>query len=193
MPGAGPLPEVFGKYRLVRKLGQGGMGAVYLAHDTQLDRDVALKVPHLGEEAGPEVLARFLREARAAAKLHHPNVCPIHEVGEVNGAPYFTMPLIEGPSLSAVLRANGPLGQREAAALVARVAQALALAHGRGVVHRDLKPSNILLDARGEPVVTDFGLARVAEGRSRLTPSGAVLGTPAYMPPEQARGDVRAV
>ncbi len=182
------LPEQFGRYRIVRQLGRGGMGTVYLAHDTQLDRLVALKVPHFVAD-DPTALERFYREARVAATLDHPNLCPIHDVGQYEGVHYLTMPYIEGEPLSASLAASSPAPQRQIAALVRQLALALEEAHRRGVIHRDLKPSNIMMNRRGEPVVMDFGLARQTDsGDVRLTQSGAIVGTPAYMPPEQVDG-----
>jgi hypothetical protein len=190
----GPLPEQFGRYRVVRPLGRGGMGSVYLAHDPQLDRPVALKVPHFGPGDGPDIRERFFREARAAATLAHPNVCPVYDVGEVDGTPYLTMAYVEGQSLAEFRRAHGPLPERQAAAIVRTLAVALQDAHTHGVIHRDLNPANVLLDRREEPVVMDFGLARrVNKDDPRLTHSGAVLGTPAYMPPEQVNGDLDAM
>ncbi len=188
-----PLSETFGRYRILRALGRGGMGAVYLAHDTLLDRQVALKVPHFGP-GEPSAAERFRREARAAGALHHPNLCPVYDVGRVGGRDYLTMRFIPGESLAARLRRTGPPPERDAARLAAQVAGALEAAHQGGVVHRDLKPGNILFDERGEPVVTDFGLARrVGPDDPRLTESGAVIGTPAYMPPEQIGCDPDAL
>jgi hypothetical protein len=175
-------------------LGKGGMGAVYLAHDTQLDRPVALKVPTFAADDDSQVLERFYREARAAATVFHPNVCPVHDVGEIDGVPYLTMGYIEGKPLGEFVAGCKGLTPRQAAALVRKVALALAEAHKRGVIHRDLKPANIMIDRRGEPVLMDFGLARRARpGDVRLTQQGATMGTPAYMPPEQASGDLSAV
>jgi serine/threonine protein kinase len=185
------LPASFGHYRLTRLLGQGGMGTVYLAHDTQLDRQVALKIPQLG--SGAQVLARFYAEARAAAALHHPNICPIHDVGEHDGLPYLTMAYIEGKPLDELVRAR-PLQPRQSVVLVRKLALALAEAHKHNVIHRDLKPGNIMLDRRGEPVIMDFGLARrLQSGDPRMTQDGMALGTPAYMPPEQVRGKMDAI
>jgi predicted Ser/Thr protein kinase len=189
----GDIPDRIGRYRVVRRLGHGGMGSVYLGHDDELDRPVAVKVPHFAAEDGSDVRERFRREARAAAALDHPNLCRVHDVGEWHGGPFLTMAYIEGRPL-AELTADGPLPGDRAVELVRKVAEAVAYAHSRGVVHRDLKPSNILIDARGEPVVTDFGLALRAEaGDERLTQAGTPLGTPAYMSPEQIAGDPGAV
>jgi serine/threonine protein kinase len=184
----------FGRYQIVRTLGQGGMGAVYLAQDTQLDRRVALKIPHLPPGSGPEVLERFYREARAAAALNHPNLCPIYDVGQVDGAPYLTMAYIEGRPLSELIGHDKPLPQRQAAAVIRKLARALQEAHARGVVHRDLKPANVLVNPKRDVVIVDFGLARRDGGvDARLTKSGMILGTPAYMSPEQVAGDSAAV
>ncbi len=184
-----PLPERIGPYRIVKKLGQGGMGAVYLAEDTRLGRKVALKVPQFRPEDGRAVCDRFLREAKLAAQLNHPNICPLHDVGEADGRPYLTMAFIEGRPLSDFVRPGKPLPPRTAAALVAKLALALAEAHAAGIVHRDLKPANVTIDRRKEPIVMDFGLARNLDPRaSRHTQEGALLGTPAFMSPEQAEG-----
>jgi hypothetical protein len=185
----GSLPEQFGRYRILRRLGQGGMGSVFLAHDTQLDRQVALKVPQLAASPESEVVQRFLREARAVATLEHPNVCPVYDVGCIDGVPYLTLAYLDGQPLSERLRESGPLPQREAAALVRDLALALAYVHRQGVVHRDLKPSNVMLNSQGRPIVVDFGLAvRLNRADPRLTVSGALVGTPAYLAPEQVEG-----
>lgn len=179
-----------GRYRMIRQLGQGNMGSVYLAEDTRLGRQVALKVPHFRPDDGPEVRARFFREARALAALRHPNLCPIFDVGEQHGVPFLIMAYLEGGSLSQALKGCPPWPQHAAAALVRQLALGLAAAHDCGIVHRDLKPANVLLTARNEPVVVDFGLARRAgPDEIRLTGTGSLLGTPAYMAPEQAAGD----
>src|SRR5262249_27320199 len=150
------------------------MGTVYLAHDTQLDRQVALKIPRARTEDDEKVRARFrarfFREAQAAAALHHPNICPVHDVGAIDGVQYLTMAYIEGQPLSQYLESRGPLPEPEAALLVHKLALALAVAHGRGIVHRDLKPSNMMLNAQGDPVIMDFGLARRdSSDQARLT------------------------
>jgi class 3 adenylate cyclase/tetratricopeptide (TPR) repeat protein len=187
-------PARFGRYTLVKLLGRGGMGAVYLANDSLLDRDVALKVPHPDVAADPEVLERFYREARSAARLRHPNICPVYDVGECDGWHYLTMAYVEGRPLSALVRefAEQP---RRTAELIRTLALALDRAHAEGIIHRDLKPANVMLTPEGEPVVMDFGLARqVRHGPdANLSSSGTVLGTPAYMPPEQALGDTDAI
>jgi serine/threonine protein kinase/WD40 repeat protein/HEAT repeat protein len=181
-------PEQFGRYRVLKKLGQGGMGAVYLAHDAQLDRQVALKVPRFAPEDGPEILERFLREARAAATMQHPNICPVYDVGQIDGIHYASMAFLDGKTLSELIRAGKLLPQRPAAAIVRKLALALEEAHGLGIIHRDLKPANVMINQRKEPVVMDFGLARrLNKEDARLTQTGDVMGTPAYMSPEQVR------
>jgi hypothetical protein len=190
----GDLPEEFGRYRIQRRLGRGGMGTVHLALDTELHRPVALKVPSAGAGGKPELIERLLREARAAAALRHPNVCPVYDVGRINGVPYLTMAYIEGRTLQDVLDAGEGPEPAESAALVRRLALALQEAHALGLVHRDLKPSNIMIDRAGEPVVMDFGLVRRAGAADvQLTHSGVMLGTPSYMAPEQVNGDVEAM
>jgi formylglycine-generating enzyme required for sulfatase activity len=192
MPGPEDLPEDFGRYRILTRLGQGGMGSVYLAQDTQLDRRVALKVPHFTEEE-PSSLERFRREAQLAARINHPNFCPVHDVGVFQGLDYFTMPIIEGTPLSSLVGPSKPWFPRDAAELLRKVALAVAQLHVCGIIHRDLKPSNIIIRSDGEPVLMDFGLALPFEARTRLTSTGEPLGTPAYMPPEQARGELKRI
>jgi serine/threonine protein kinase len=193
-PEAPALPEQFGRYRILRPLGKGGMGTVYLAQDGQLDRRVALKVPHFAPGDGPEVKERFFREAKSAATIEHPNICPVYDVGTLAGIHYLAMAYIEGRSLAEAIRGGKPVPERQAAALVRKLALALAEAHQRGIVHRDLKPSNVMINQRGEPVIMDFGLARrLNQEESRLTQQGDILGTPAYMSPEQIRGDPEAL
>ncbi len=188
-----PLPETFGRYRIRGVLGRGGMGAVYIAHDTQLDRGVALKVPFLAAAEKPAVLERFYREARLAATVMHPNVCPIYDVGEIDGIPYLTMGLLEGKLLADLIRPDRLLTAHQVAPLVRKVALALEAAHQKGVIHRDLKPSNIMIGRDSEPVVMDFGLARQVNQDRRITQVGAIVGTPAYLPPEQLSGNPDAV
>lgn len=181
----------FGRYRIDKKVGEGGMGAVYLAHDTTLNRQVALKIPFFGSNKATAA-ARFLREAQAAAGLQHPNVCPIYDVGQVGDTHFLCMPFIAGRPLSDRVAPGRPLAPPEAARIVRTVALAMQIAHARGVIHRDLKPVNIMMDDRAEPVIMDFGLARTGGSGSgpQLTVQGDIMGTPAYMPPEQVRGDV---
>jgi serine/threonine protein kinase len=192
-PAPASLPERFGRYRILRQLGKGGMGTVYLARDTELDRQVALKVPRFADDTNPAVIERFAREARAAAGLAHPNLCPVFDVGQIDGIRYVTMAYIEGQPLSELIGTGKPLPQRAAAALVRKLALAMQEAHAHGVIHRDLKPANIIVNKKNEPVITDFGLARRAQEDVRLTQSGSVLGTPAYMSPEQVDGDSKAI
>ena len=191
----GDLPSTFGRYQIIRKLGQGGMGAVYLAHDDELDRDVALKVPSLSEGGNnTELLQRFQREAKAAASFHHPNFCPIHEVGKVGDRPYLAMAYVEGQTLTSRVNRDQPMEPRAAAELVSTLAMAMAEAHKKGILHRDLKPANVMIDVRGQPIVMDFGLARrVSGGDPELTGSNAMLGTISYMSPEQVRADKAAL
>lgn len=187
--GSEGLPETFGHYRIVRKLGQGGMATVYLAEDTILHRQVAVKVPLSEVQRSEAMLARFLREARSAAQLSHPHICQIYEAREIDGRHYIGMEFVDGKPLSAATRGK-PVKERQAASLVRKIALAVSAAHAKGLIHRDLKPSNVMLTAKGEPKVTDFGLAKgLTSDAARITHSGAVLGTPAYMPKEQALGD----
>jgi hypothetical protein len=185
-----PLPRTFGDFDLVEELGRGGMGIVYKARQRGLKRTVALKMILRGELATPADLARFQAEAAAAAHLSHPNIVPIYDAGAVDGQAYFSMRCIEGQTLGALM-SHGPLRAHDAARYLVGVARAVHYAHERGVLHRDLKPSNVLIDASGQPHVTDFGLAkRVATAtsvrpESGLTLSGAIIGTPTYMAPEQ--------
>jgi len=191
-PGGIPLPASFGDYDLLEEIGRGGMGIVYRATQRSLGRTVAIKMLLRRDLASRADLARFRSEAEAAARLDHPGIVPIFEVGESDGHPFYSMRLIEGTTLAKQL-ADGPLPPREAAALLAKVADAVQAAHDRGVLHRDLKPSNILIDPSGRPHVSDFGLAKRIEEDQSVTHTGAILGTPCYMSPEQAagsRGDV---
>jgi eukaryotic-like serine/threonine-protein kinase len=199
-PGASPpatppegtaLPQVPG-HEVRGVLGRGGMGVVYRAWDLRLNRPVALKMLLAGAYADPADRARFQREAEAVAGLCHPNIVQVHDVGEVGGRPYFTMEFVEGGDLAGRIQ-GAPQPARQAAALVATLAEAVHAAHQSGIVHRDLKPSNVLLTKDGTPKVTDFGLARRLEGDGGLTVSGTPMGTPSYMAPEQARGDKRAL
>ncbi len=197
--GPGSHIRYFGNYELLEEIARGGMGVVYKARQTNLKRIVALKMILAGQLATSEDVKRFYAEAQAAARLEHPHIVPIFEIGQAEGQHYFSMALVEGESLAQRI-ARGVLDPREAAHIMHKVAQAISFAHVEGVIHRDLKPANILLDKSGEPHVTDFGLAkRVAaehsgdSSREQLTVTGQVLGTPSYMPPEQASGKVGEV
>lgn len=212
------LPRVFGSYQLISELGRGGMGVVYKARQEDLDRVVAVKMILSSHLASAEQVRRFQAEARAAAKLRHSHIVPIHEVGQCNGQDYFTMEYIEGQSLAqrieAVKKAMGPIFAKrraqteggsdrsgksesshfspdvpEAVRILSAIARAVDYLHRQGIVHRDLKPSNILLDAQGEPYLTDFGLAKIFAPDVQRTATGVIAGTPAYMSPEQAAGN----
>ena len=193
VPAAGGVPpQRIGGYEILGEIARGGMGIVYAARQTRLDRVVALKVMNGGRLDRADHVARFQVEAHAAANLAHPNIVPIHEIGEDHGCHYFSMALVEGMTLADRLE-HGALPPREAAMLAATLARAVHYAHQRGVLHRDLKPTNVLLDRNGEPHLTDFGLAKILERDVALTATDVLMGTPAYMSPEQAKGDSRAV
>jgi len=182
-----PLPETFGDYELLEKVGEGGMGVVFRARQKSLDRIVAVKLLRLGPHAAPEFVKRFRAEAVAAASLQHSHIVGIHEVGSHQGQQFFVMDYVEGQSLARLV-GNHPLPARQAAQYVRTIAEAVHYAHERGLLHRDLKPANVLVDAENQVRVMDFGLARRLEGDSELTLTGQVLGSPHYMPPEQAAG-----
>src|SRR5216684_2026169 len=186
--GGTAIPEELGDYQLMEKIGCGGQGVVYRARQKSLNRIVALKVIGLGRWATRAHIKRFRREAEAAASLDHPCIVPIYEVDEGDGSCYFSMKLIEGGQLDEVVK-RMPMSVRQAAELMAKVARTVHYAHEHGVLHRDIKPGNILLDAKGEPHLTDFGLARLLESESTVTRTLEVLGTPSYMAPEQAVGN----
>src|SRR5437870_5236315 len=177
-----------GDYELVEEVGRGGQGVVFRARQKSLNRTVALKVITLGQWASKPHLKRFRREAEAAASLDHPGIVPIYEVGERDGSCYFSMKFVEGGQLDEVVR-RAPMSIRQAAELIAKVARTVHYAHEHGILHRDIKPGNILLDGKGEPHLTDFGLARLVETESTVTRTLEVLGTPSYMAPEQAIGN----
>ena len=183
---AGELPQVSG-YEIEAVLGRGGMGIVYKARDLRLNRPIALKMLLTGAFASAAERERFLREAEAEAGLGHPHIVQVHQVGDHEGRPYFTMEYVDGGSLAQQLQGT-PQRARQAAALVATLAQAVHAAHQRGIIHRDLKPANVLLTADGTPKIADFGLAGRLEGTAGLTQTGVPMGTPSYMAPEQARG-----
>ncbi|RME71064.1 MAG: serine/threonine protein kinase, partial [Planctomycetota bacterium] len=180
-----------GDFVLERKIGQGGMGEVYLAHQVSLDRTVAVKVLPRSLASQENFIERFQREAKAAANLIHPNVIQIYSIGVEQGTPYFAMEYVEGEDLAQRLKRQGRLGYEEAVDIVAGVANALACAYEKNIVHRDIKPSNIMIDKNGVVKVMDFGLAKATHGQEglNLTQSGMIMGTPNYMSPEQARGE----
>src|SRR5437773_994499 len=185
---AAELLGELGDYELLEEVGRGGQGVVFRARQKSLNRTVALKVISLGQWASKAHVKRFRREAEAAASLDHPSIVPIHEVGERDGSCYFSMQFIEGGQLDKVVRRT-PISIRQAAELIAKVARTVNYAHEHGILHRDVKPGNILLDSKGEPHLTDFGLARLVEAESTVTRTLEVLGTPSYMAPEQAGGN----
>jgi len=207
--GQAALPRTFGTYELLEEVARGGMGIVYRARQMQIDRNVAVKVLAAGLFASPDFVKRFRTEAEAVASLDHPNIVPIYEVGECEGHPFFSMKFVEGGSLAKRVSSNqfsvfsadhtttGDKLNTEhwtlntIATLVAKLARAVHYAHQRGILHRDIKPGNVLLDPQGEPHLTDFGLAKLVEKDSTLTRTMAMLGTPSYMSPEQARGEAR--
>src|SRR5437870_4256938 len=182
----------FGDYELLEEVGRGRQGVVYRARQKSLNRTVALKVIGLGNWATEAHVKRFRREAEAAASLEHPGIIPIHEVGERDGSCYFSMKFVEGGQLDDVVR-RAPMSIRQSVELIVKVARIVHYAHEHGILHRDIKPGNILLDAKGEPHLTDFGLARLVESESSVTHTLEVLGTPSYMAPEQAVGNNAAV
>src|SRR5207302_1094774 len=189
---AAELLGELGDYELLGEVGRGGQGVVFRARQKSLNRTVALKVISLGQWASKAHLKRFRREAEAAAGLDHPGIVPIYEVGERDGSCYFSMQFVEGGQLDEVVRRT-PFSIRHAAELIAKIARIIHYAHEHGILHRDIKPGNILLDGKGEPHLTDFGLARLVETESTMTRTLDVLGTPSYMAPEQAMGNNAAV
>src|SRR5437588_5135907 len=182
-----PLRMNFGDYELLEEIGRGGQGVVYRARQKSLNRTVALKIIGLGHWATKAHLTRFRLEAEAAASLDNPCIVPIHEIGERDGSCYFSMKFFEGGQLDQVV-ARAPISIRRAAELISKLARTVHYAHEHGILHRDIKPGNILFDAKGEPHLTDFGLARLLETKSTVTHTMDVLGTPSYMAPEQASG-----
>ena len=187
-----PLQIKFGDYELLEEIGRGGQGVVYRARQKSLNRTVALKIIGLGHWATEAHLKRFRLEAEAAASLDNPYIVPIHEIGEREGSYYFSMKFVEGGPLDQMV-ARAPISIRRAAELISKLARTVHYAHERGILHRDIKPGNILLDATGKPHLTDFGLARLVETESTVTRTTEVLGTPSYMAPEQASGDIKAI
>jgi serine/threonine protein kinase len=180
------IGAIVGTYRLIKEVGRGGMGTVFLAEDTRLGRQVAIKAPLLVNEDVARALARFQQEAHTAAALHHPNLCPIYEAGVVQGRPYMAMAFIDGKPLTQILKSGKRLPIATALTLVRKIALAVDEVHKAGIIHRDLKPSNVMITKDSEPVVMDFGLAlRTDREHSQITKSGFVVGTPTYMSPEQ--------
>jgi serine/threonine-protein kinase len=179
------LPEKIGHYTIVSELGRGGMGVVYKAHEDSLNRFVAIKV--LGDHlaADEQFLSRFLREARAAGALSHPNVIPIYFIGEDNGRHYFAMEFVSGRSVMAMIRQEGKINNPRAAQIVLQAAHGLSAAHEKGIIHRDIKPANLMVDDRGVVKIADFGIALAAQAQARLTATGTLMGTPGYLSPEQ--------
>nr|MCU0978409.1 serine/threonine protein kinase [Pirellulaceae bacterium] len=185
--GTGLAGRTFADYELLEEIARGGMGVVYKARQRSLNRTVAVKMILAGHLASPADHERFHAEAEAAANLDHPGIVPVFQVGEHEGQHFYSMGFVDGQTLTERL-AQGPVAPREAALLTRDVAEAVQYAHSQGVVHRDLKPGNILLDRAGRPRVADFGLAKRVASETHLTMTGQVLGTPSFMPPEQARG-----
>jgi serine/threonine protein kinase len=183
----------FGDYELLEEIARGGMGVVWKARQASLNRTIALKMILAGKLASEPEVQRFRREAEAAANLQHPNIVAIHEVGEHDGQHYYSMDYVAGRDLGAVVRESGPLPPTRAAECVQTLAEAVHFAHQRGTLHRDLKPQNVLMDAAGVPHITDFGLAKFVERDESLTQTGAAMGSPSYMPPEQAAGHLDQV
>jgi tRNA A-37 threonylcarbamoyl transferase component Bud32 len=186
------VPDSIGRYVILMKVGTGAMGTVYRAHDPQLDRLVAVKVPRMDKVTSnrAKFTERFLREARHAASVRHPHICPIYDAGQHEGQPYVVMAYVDGHPLDFRLMGSGRFEDvREAVRVAIQVAHALEAIHHHGIIHRDLKPANILLDRSGQVLLTDFGLAREIELSEKLTMDGIVVGTPSYMSPEQATGE----
>ena len=188
----GNVPFDLGDYEVLEEIDRGGMGVVYKARHRPLERIVALKVIRSGELARQEEIDRFLSEAEAAAGLSHPGIVPIHEVGTMHGLVFYTMAYIEGKSLAQLVEAK-ELSPLESVKIVHKLCQAVAYAHSQGVYHRDLKPANVLVNPQGQPIIIDFGLAKMAYSNDSLTATGQILGTPAYMAPEYAAGKCETV
>ncbi len=184
----GASQGTIGRFQVRARLGAGAFGTVYRAYDPHLEREVALKVPQAGVLDSPQRVERFLREAKAAAGLFHPNIVPVYDAGQHDGAYYIASAFVEGKPLAAAVHEEHGMGPHRAARIVHDLAEALAYAHDQGVVHRDVKPANVMLDIEDRPHLMDFGLAARLESTEKLTHEGAVLGTPSYMAPEQARG-----
>ena len=182
----------FGDYELLNEIARGGMGVVYKARQIALNREVAIKMILSGQFANDDEMERFYAEAEAAASLNHPNIVTIYEIGEVDGRHFFSMEYVPGSSLADLVRER-PLAPFRAANYISDVCEAVQLAHDNGILHRDIKPANVLVSENDVPLVTDFGLAKQVHQKSGMTMEGSVLGTPSYMPPEQARGNLEEV
>jgi len=194
LPSAVTSSNDFGRYRITREVGRGNMAIVYLATDQRLERDVALKILQADGDDADELFERFQEEAKTAATLSHPGICPVYDVGTAEGRHYIAMGFVEGHPLSRYISPERQQPERQVALVVRKLARALTHAHSRGIIHRDLKPSNIIIDTEGRPVITDFGLAaRMDEASVHLTQPGRLVGTPAFMSPEQASGDSETV
>ncbi len=178
----------FGRYQIRELLGQGGMGTVYRAYDTQLEREVALKIPQFDPASDPDAIHRFVREGKAAAKIEHPNICTVYDAGEIEDIYYISMRLARGPSLASLIK-NGPVHPAQAAVIGRKIAMALTTVHAEGIIHRDLKPTNVMMDESGEPLLMDFGLARTHDGANCQSSSGVLLGTVPYVSSEQLNGE----
>src|SRR3989338_2734325 len=177
-----------GPYQVVAPLGEGGMAAVYKAYQPSMERYVALKILPRQLAGDPTFVGRFKQESRVLAKLQHPNILPVHDFGEADGYTYIVMPFVETGTLTDLLKGQ-PLPLLQIRRRISQIGEALDYAHSRGLIHRDVKPSNVLLDERGNCLLSDFGLAKIAEASGKFTTTGGILGTPAYMSPEQGRGD----
>ncbi len=182
------LPKIFGQYEVIEEIASGGMGTVYKVRHTELDRILALKVLH-EEEESPEKIKRFLREADAAGRLKHPNIVGIYEVGVIDDRHFFTMDYIDGVPLSVLIKESKNIELEDFLNITVELCRAVDYAHSHGIIHRDLKPANIIIDLKGHPQITDFGLAKVLDTQTRLTKSDTIIGTPFYMAPEQTRGE----
>jgi serine/threonine protein kinase len=181
----------FGRYQIVRLLGRGAMGAVYLAYDTQLHRHVAVKTPFLGESR--ITIERFYREARAMAQIRSPYLCTVYDVGQIANLHYISMAFIDGQPLTRLMAGGKLKTHSQVIDIVSKVARGLERAHELGIIHRDLKPDNIMIDSHGDPIVMDFGLARRVDEEHQVTMAGVILGTPAFMSPEQVDGDPKKI
>lgn len=186
------LPTQFGRYQILKRLGIGGMGSVYLAEDTQLARQVAIKLPQIDARSDPQWVTRFYREAKAAANLNHPHVCAVYDIDKLDGVHYLSMEYIPGDTLANLLKAGKSFSHREAAQLILKIASALVVCHDQGIIHRDLKPANLMIKPDSSPVITDFGLVQMNHtdpDESQITQHGQILGSPSYMSPEQVKAN----